>query len=85
MNVIDVEDEVAVWVVVAGELTTLNDVMLLPLLDGVLHCTVALVELATTVAEPIVGVLGVVNGVTEELEDEYEPIPAEFTAATRNV
>lgn len=56
-----------------------------PFDDGVVHVTVAVVLLADTEAEPIVGLLGVVAGVTELDEDEYEEFPTAFVARTWKV
>lgn len=59
-------------------------VMLLPLLEGAVHVTVAVV-LVRAVAVPMVGIPGVVYGVTVLLLLEYEPVPTALIAATWNV
>ena len=70
MNVIDVAPEEAVCVVVAGELTIKYSVIADPPFEaGAVHVTVVFVLFVIAVAIPIVGVPGVVYGVTE-LEGE---------------
>lgn len=60
-------------------------VMLLPLFDGAVHVRLAVVLLVTAVALTLVGVPGRVYGVTLDVDDEYEPVPAELKAATLKV
>lgn len=60
MNVIDVALELAVCVLVTGILAILYPVMVLPLLDGAVHVTVAVVLPEETLAVPIPGALGTV-------------------------
>lgn len=47
--------------------------------------TVAYLLCIVMVAVPIEGALATVKGVTDTVEEEYDPIPAAFTAATVNV